>query len=193
MAKDTSILIQKTAISLFKKDGFSKVTIDEICQSAGVTKSTFYYHFPSKDHLLYNFLNLSKTISPDATRILATSDNYWEKLWVCLEPALDWIIDAGMEIFSQILIQSIGNHQNFLSMVDDPEVSSLLIGIIEKGQETGQFAKQGTSAAIYTNLINIVVGTALLWCITSGETRFKDSVKDSLASMLEVRDDLFYI
>ncbi len=40
------------AIELFYRQGFSAVGIDQILDAAGVTKSTFYKHFESKDDLM---------------------------------------------------------------------------------------------------------------------------------------------
>jgi AcrR family transcriptional regulator len=44
-------LIDK-AIDLFYTQGFNAVGIDQIIESAGVTKTTFYKHFESKDELM---------------------------------------------------------------------------------------------------------------------------------------------
>lgn len=40
-----------TALELFYQYGFHAVGVDQIITKAGVTKTTFYYHFPSKDDL----------------------------------------------------------------------------------------------------------------------------------------------
>lgn len=44
--------ITATAKSLFYAYGFDRVTVDDICAQAGVSKSTFYTHFSSKQDLL---------------------------------------------------------------------------------------------------------------------------------------------
>jgi AcrR family transcriptional regulator len=40
------------AIDLYYRHGFSAVGIDQVIEAAGVTKTTFYKHFESKDHLM---------------------------------------------------------------------------------------------------------------------------------------------
>lgn len=42
----------ETAWGLFWKYGFSRVTIEEICEEAGVSKMTFYKHFKNKTELV---------------------------------------------------------------------------------------------------------------------------------------------
>ena len=44
--------ILKESIDLFDKKGFSKTSIQDIVDSIGVTKGTFYYYFKSKQELL---------------------------------------------------------------------------------------------------------------------------------------------
>jgi AcrR family transcriptional regulator len=42
------IQITETAIRLFSQFGTKRVTIEEICRTAGVSKVTFYKHFKNK-------------------------------------------------------------------------------------------------------------------------------------------------
>jgi AcrR family transcriptional regulator len=46
--------ITEQSIKLFEKKGFSETSIQDIVDSLGVTKGTFYYYFSSKEELLMN-------------------------------------------------------------------------------------------------------------------------------------------
>jgi len=46
----------RTAHDLFYRDGFHTVGLDRIISEVGVTKTTFYNHFPSKDDLVLEVL-----------------------------------------------------------------------------------------------------------------------------------------
>ena len=48
--------ILQAAYGLFRKQGFNRVTMDEIASAAGLTKRTLYHHFESKDRLLADVL-----------------------------------------------------------------------------------------------------------------------------------------
>lgn len=50
-AKATREQILKAAYALFRRKGFTRVSMDEIAASAKITKKTLYYHFRSKDEL----------------------------------------------------------------------------------------------------------------------------------------------
>lgn len=48
---DTGSLILDSARELFWKHGFRRVTVEEICEKAGISKMTFYRYFPDKIEL----------------------------------------------------------------------------------------------------------------------------------------------
>jgi AcrR family transcriptional regulator len=48
--------ILDAAYALFRRRGYSRVSMDEIAAATRVTKRTLYYHFESKDHLLAQVL-----------------------------------------------------------------------------------------------------------------------------------------
>ena len=50
--------IVDTARDLFWKFGFRRVSIEEICSKAGVSKMTFYKHFRNKDELVKYIIDL---------------------------------------------------------------------------------------------------------------------------------------
>jgi AcrR family transcriptional regulator len=56
-ADQTRKRILEGAYKLFRRQGYSRVTMDDIAAEARLTKRTLYHHFNSKDQLLANVLN----------------------------------------------------------------------------------------------------------------------------------------
>lgn len=52
MSVDTRTRLLEAAHALFYREGFLSVGLDRILHEVGVTKTTFYNHFPSKDDLI---------------------------------------------------------------------------------------------------------------------------------------------
>jgi AcrR family transcriptional regulator len=49
---ETRNRVFEAAIAEFKRAGFANAQIDRIAASAGVVRGTFYFHFPTKEHVL---------------------------------------------------------------------------------------------------------------------------------------------
>ena len=44
--------IFEAAMAEFREAGFANAQVDRIARAAGVVRGTFYFHFPSKEHVL---------------------------------------------------------------------------------------------------------------------------------------------
>lgn len=72
-ALETKNTIFSTALSLFAKYGYDKVTIEDIARHAKVSKGNFYTHFDSKDSVLVeqffridaHYINVFKKVAAD--------------------------------------------------------------------------------------------------------------------------------
>jgi AcrR family transcriptional regulator len=50
--EETHRRVLEAAIDVFKRDGLERASIEDIAQKAGVSRGTFYFHFPTKDDVL---------------------------------------------------------------------------------------------------------------------------------------------
>jgi AcrR family transcriptional regulator len=66
--------IVSTARDLFWKYGFRRVSIEEICREANVSKMTFYKHFKNKDELAKYIIDLITGIAMKKYREIMDSD-----------------------------------------------------------------------------------------------------------------------
>jgi AcrR family transcriptional regulator len=60
--------ILEAAYRLFRKHGFSRVSMDQIAEAAKLTKRTLYHHFRSKDELLADVLSAQDVLALQAFR-----------------------------------------------------------------------------------------------------------------------------
>jgi AcrR family transcriptional regulator len=52
---DTRSRAQQVALELFAEHGYEKTSLREIAERLGVTKAALYYHFKSKEDIVYSF------------------------------------------------------------------------------------------------------------------------------------------
>ena len=53
--------VYDAAIAEFRRAGFANAQIDRIARAAGVVRGTFYFHFPSKEHVALELLGKLET------------------------------------------------------------------------------------------------------------------------------------
>jgi len=107
--------ILKTSKDLFWKYGFKRVTIEEVCKEAGVSKMTYYKFFPNKIELVKILMNDILRVSMDKYKLIMASDiPYPEKVVALIHLKKDQIEHMSSEFFKDY-IQS-----------DDPELISYL-------------------------------------------------------------------
>jgi AcrR family transcriptional regulator len=107
--------ILETAYQLFARHGIQAVGVDEIIRRAGVAKATFYHHFPSKDTLVLEFLNLREQrwtlawIEDEARRRAATPE---EQLLTIFDLFDEWFHreDFEADSFVNVLLELGATH-----------------------------------------------------------------------------------
>lgn len=67
-AEQTRRRILEGAYKLFRRQGYGRVTMDDIAAEAKLTKRTLYHHFSSKDQLLANVLDAQHHLALQAFR-----------------------------------------------------------------------------------------------------------------------------
>ena len=67
-------LITETAAEMFGHNGYHAVTVEQIANALGISKPSIYYHFSSKDEILFEFGYISHKRATDCLREIVTKD-----------------------------------------------------------------------------------------------------------------------
>lgn len=79
----------QVAFELFRRDGFEKVTIDDLAQAAGVSRSTFLRYFGTKeDAVLSTFESKGERVA-DALRARPADEDDWTALRRAMDTAIE--------------------------------------------------------------------------------------------------------
>ncbi|MEL7657173.1 MAG: TetR/AcrR family transcriptional regulator [Bacillota bacterium] len=173
----TQTRIIDCALALFKEHGYNNVTIQQICKSAGVTKSTFYYHFPSKEALIEGYTDqISRSTQENFSDILAL-DSHIKQLWAIFNSYTQKNNEYGASIVNQV-------YSTMLSTCDEidfPQSLSLfntVVILIEKSQK----AKEINNLSLPSDIAKILYygsrGIVYSWAAEQGGFRLEDKLKD---------------
>jgi AcrR family transcriptional regulator len=184
-SKETAFRIHETAIQLFKEKGYSRVTIDHICKAASVPRSTFFYHFKKKNELLNDFFRYKRELSPQSLNVLVTSDSNWEKVWTLLEPLVDWTLESGPIILSQVMSSQL---QDQIGPPERDNGDSVILNALRKGQENGEFRNTTVPELLRNIITHTMAGIHFGWCCQAGKFDLKKEMKNCIAAILDLAE-----
>jgi AcrR family transcriptional regulator len=139
--KQTSVVedVMQAALELFAAQGYANTSVQQVVESAGVTKGALYHYFQSKDDLLYTIYERMLTVQTDhMNAIIARGGPVEETLRaVCVdvvETSVDFLLEGTVFFRSQ----------HMLSAPRQQEVTrrrrayhDTFAGLLEQGQEAG--------------------------------------------------------
>ena len=94
--------IVDSAKKIFHEKGYS-ASINEICREAGITRSSFYNQFTSKDAILFYIMESANMPSEDAFDAIMDAPNDFERIWIMVENRLKVLEELGPEIVGAII------------------------------------------------------------------------------------------
>lgn len=93
----------ETAFELFQKHGFQRVTIEEICSKAEVSKVTFYRYFSGKDELILFIIRfLIRDIARDMENIINSNISIKDKFYKVTILKQKFVSEIGEEFMQSI-------------------------------------------------------------------------------------------
>ncbi len=96
---------EATAKELFWKHGFKKVSIDEICKKAAVSRKTFYTYYPNKQALVLSILEslTNEMLDVFAELVADTEKSFSEKMNMLLSLKFEMNKEFSMEFINDFL------------------------------------------------------------------------------------------
>jgi len=131
--------IYDAAMRLFAKEGFSTVTIAEICEEADVGRGTFFLHFPTKASLLYEFN--ARVAESFRARLVEPRISARAELRALVDQ-ISVELRSHAEIMTAMLAEFFNSPHSLSSAMTWDALPQLVTEIIESGQEQGEFTRR---------------------------------------------------
>ena len=163
---------------LFAQKGYDGVTVDEICQAAGLSKNGFYACFSSKHDIIVRQIReideeqmkLFEALPPEASSV--------ERLLKFAEFQATYVQKCGMETFRTLYHEELAPRAKRRYLTD--ETRPLYVKtreLAEKGQAAGELREDVDSGEITATLVMGLRGVTLDWIFSDGRT---DPVQKSI-------------
>lgn len=188
---ETKAKIITVAHSLIRKKGYDQVTIMDICESAQISKHTFYYYFDSKEDLLLKFFHIPRDITNQRMASIISIESPFEQFWCLLEPRIDHFVTTGPEIIKRVFIANLSRDIGTFDRIKMKHpFFDLEISLIEKAQKTGEVGnKNKANEMLYVNFVNMI-GLAEIWAIANGNFNLKKQFRAQIEILFDLKKEL---
>lgn len=182
--RDTKQLLLDISEQLFAKKDFDRVSVDEICREAGVTKGAFYHYFSSKyDIPLHQYRNIQNAFYKNYEKNLLsdTLDRFISAiLWYA-----DYCTEDKINLFTNYYRVMINYDKNRILRKIEIE-TRVFREILAVGTSDGTF-RSDIKIEFYAEMITRFIASLLLdWTIFKGAINLKRELDFLMANMLEV-------
>lgn len=186
-AMETRRIIFETAMDLFAEKGYDGVTVDDICEKAGVAKSTFYNLFKSKDQIIVEeFLKIDTYYQEILEKLKKKKKSHIDKMVEFITLTLKYINDQGIETIKVTYHSQIGPSLKG-SPVASPQraLYQIVEQIITEAQEAGEVRTDMSAASITQNLVRFTRGVIYDWCLQNGGFDLKQAGREYLKLIID--------
>jgi AcrR family transcriptional regulator len=132
--EETRRRIADAAITEFKRVGVSEASIGNIAKAAGVSRPTFYFYFPTKEHVL---LELQRSLELPIIILLENTEGFSETLSTFVGGLMKARKSVGdRQLFSEMLL--IYTRQAYDLPIDDQPLMLIVAKRFEEAAKNGE-------------------------------------------------------
>lgn len=165
----TRMHVLECAIELFKESGYENVTIKNICEKSEIAKSTFYYHYQTKEDLIKDFFKSIDINVEQMMQVLLADDDCLEQMWKIIELYYKRLLDAGVEITRMVYLKNLVQDKHILG-AENAMARELYLTLLRRARENNEIMNGIRSdEELYTSLVYSLTGISYLWCVQNGE------------------------
>jgi AcrR family transcriptional regulator len=158
-----------TAIELFDEKGYENVSINEICEKAGVSTGAFYHHFKAKDQILMEEFLKTDDFYRELIGQITGIDDSQEKLRTFTTSTMRFLADMGVKRLKVIYHTQIGPDKEASYLGNEKrDIYAIMEEIYREGQEKGEFRQDLSAEDLARLTIHCYRGIIYDWCLANG-------------------------
>lgn len=174
------------SLDLFVKKGYDRVTVDDICKQAGVSKGAFYGHFKTKDQVVLEEFLKADTYYQDVVSEVMKENSYVDKMLAFSHLALRFIESQGKMVIKVAYSSTIAPERTTSPIASQNRALYQIAEALVKGaQENGECRTDLPSSEIALAIIRSIRGVVYDWCLQDGGFDLEEAGASLSKVMLE--------
>ena len=193
--KEKKVQIIEAAIREFAAKGFSRTTVSDIANAAGIGKGTVYEYFANKEEIVHEaFMFFMHTMEPDFQAILISTDPAKEKLIQILDGfshSMDSeyhvkLMEVMFEFWSGAIKDKSSKGMMFKEMLKFYQAyREIFADIIIEGMGDGSFRKDINPRNTAAMIVGALDGLMVQWLLEQEAFDFRDVLKTITITLLK--------
>ncbi|MCK9252056.1 MAG: TetR/AcrR family transcriptional regulator [Eubacteriales bacterium] len=175
--------ILKHAIELFRIHGYDRVTINQICKAADVSKTTFYYYYPAKDALIADFYDQVNQFARENLVSILSAEDAVSQLWQICEMYIRPVAEAGHVIARELYVSNLKNDALAIAP-GDILLRDAMIMLLKRARQAGQIGNPAPIEQLYDALVYLMDGISFIWTTKKGSYDLIEGSKKAFDTLL---------
>jgi AcrR family transcriptional regulator len=162
--------INETALRLFSRKGFDSVTVDEICESAGVSKGGFYVYYKSKEQVILDlFDKTDEMYDAYVADELASVNDPVDRMLLLGRKALVSAVGKGVDVMQITYRARINPKKSGRPRpIESRPLYKIILAQVKEAQKHGFMRRDFTAKDVSHILLRSVDGVIHAWCLANG-------------------------
>lgn len=181
---NTKAELMDCAISLFEKYGYDNVTIKQICSTYGISKTTFYHHYKTKEDLIIGFFSSVNTGIERNMASVLVGDTAVSQLWQLMKLYFQRIVASGANVMREVYRVYLSNTKSPI-LPDNIYLREAIINLLERAQRNDEMKNKSDIHFLYETLIYLMDGVGYAWVMVDGKFDLIEKSKNAFVSLLQ--------
>ena len=176
--------LKKVAIDLFKTYGYNNVSVRQICNAAGVPRSTFYSMYSGKDDLVISIYTVNMDISEEKLEELAHTKNDLERIWAIYSQYIKLAMNVGTEVSAALMIIELNRNVGIYDAMK--KVRRYTVALCQNCQEQGLVTNPWPAEQLIPMVSASLNNQVFEWCRRKGDYPLMKNARMTFEALLNV-------
>ena len=174
--------IVNAAVNLIKEKGYDQVSISEICEAAGFSRSVFYASFSKKAHIFEYLLDQALEDQSTSFSAFIGAKNDFERMWILCDRYLAVSLRLGPELMNTLLKLDLEGTVDMYFKTH--EVDEWMTRLCRNCQQTGVILNTEPAEEIAPLSVSAVYQVCYAWAREGGNFSLRQRARKTAETVL---------
>lgn len=187
--KNTKEKIYQAAVTIMKKNGYEYLSVKNICQVAGISNGTFFYHYKTKEDLMSYYIHEGFDRYRNERNFDVSNLAFDAQITEYYKCYSSYVEENGLEFISNYYIPQnkvLNTRGHRYDGVDNNNswVVNLTCRCLQQAERDGLLKDNHTAIGYANNCCTMLKGIIFDWALTDGAVDMKDLITELIGGYL---------